>query len=261
MGLAGLTLCNKRVVQRKAALSSSKITNWFSINNALGDSGDSGDYETIESSDEEDNSFTLASLNVLLKKNSDVQLRIVSQFLHLIQDQGFSKLSASNLLAHSVNRGPWHAWVIHSWAKQWSKKGKIITSHCGRHSKIKSLLLNEDFKLHITQYLRGNKFTVTIQQFIKFIKDETIPSLGIEMRKTINEAMAQRWLHHLSWNYKNYSKNIYFDSYKCEDVVAYRNEFLQQMASLQSQIVVYKRQNIDQIISLILPQTCSNYSQ
>ena len=179
-GLAGSTLRNKRAAWRKAASGSSKITNWFPINNASGDSGDSSDYETIESSDEEDNSFTLASLDVLLKKNSDVRLQIVSQFLHLIQDQGFSKLSASNLLAHSVNRGPWHAWVIRSWAKQWSKKGEIITSRRGRHPKIKSLLLDEDFKLRVTQYLRGNKFTVTIQQFIKFIEDEAIPSLGIE---------------------------------------------------------------------------------
>ena len=104
----------------------------------------------------------------------------MSQFLYLIQDQEFSKLSASNLLAHSVNRGPWHARVIRSWAKQWSKKGEIITSRRGRHPKIKSLLLDEDFKLRITQYLRGNKFTVTIQQFIKFIENEAIPSLGIK---------------------------------------------------------------------------------
>ena len=143
--------------------------------------GDSGDYETIKSNDEEDNLFTLTSLDVLLKKNSDVQLRIVSQFLHLIQDQGFSKLSTSNLLAHSVNRGLWHAWIIRSWAKQWSKKGKIITSHHGRHPKIKSLLLDEDFKLRVTQYLHGNKFTMTIQQFIKFIENKAISSLGIKM--------------------------------------------------------------------------------
>ena len=147
-GLAESTLRNKRAAWKKAASGSSKITNWFPINNT------SSDYElpfeTIESSDEEDNSFTLASLDVLLKKNSDVRLRIVSQFLHLIQDQEFSKLSASNLLAHSVNRGPWHAQVIRSWAKQWLKKGEIITSRHGRHPKIKSLLLDEDFKLCVT---------------------------------------------------------------------------------------------------------------
>jgi hypothetical protein len=250
-GLAESTLRNKRAAWRKAASGSSKITNWLPVNNA------SSDYElpfeTIESSDEEDNSFTLASLDALLKKNSDVRLRIVSQFLHLIQDQEFSKLSASDLLARSVNRGPWHARVIRSWAKQWSKRGEIITSRRGRHPKIKSLLLDEDFKLRVTQYLRANKFTVTIQQFIKFIEDEAIPSLGIETRKTIGERTAQKWLHHLGWDYKDHSKDIYFDGHEREDVVAYRNEFLQQMAGLRPRIAVYEGQNMDQIISPILP--------
>ena len=114
-------------------------------------------------------------------------------------------------------------------------------------------MLDEDFKLRVTQYLRGNKFTVTIQQFIKFIEDEAIPSLGIETRKTIDEATAQRWLHHLGWDYKDHSKDIYFDGHEREDVVAYRNKFLQQMASLRSRIAVYEGQNMDQIISPILP--------
>lgn len=241
-GFAESTLRNKRAAWRKAASGSSKITNWFSINNA------SSDYP-FESSDEEDNSFTLASLDALLKKNSDVQLRIVSQFLHLVQDQGFSKLSASDLLARSVNRGPWHARVIRSWAKQWSEEGEIITSRRGRHPKIKSLLLDEDFKQRVTQYLRANKFTVTIQQFVKFIEDEAIPSLGIETRKTIDEATARRWLHHLGWDYKDHSKDIYFDGHEREDVVAYRSEFLKQMASLRPRIAVYEGQNMDQVIS------------
>src|SRR2546423_7783266 len=205
-GLAESTLRNKRAAWKKAASGSSKITNWFPINNTSSDY--EFPFETIESSNEKDNSFTLASLDALLKKNSDVRLQIMSQFLHLIQDQGFSKLSASNLLACSVNRGPWHARVIRSWAKQWSKKGKIITSRHGRHPKIKSLLLDEDFKLRVTQYLRGNKFTMTIQQFIKFIEDEAIPSLGIETRKTIDEAMARGWLYHLGWSYKDNGNEI-----------------------------------------------------
>ena len=70
-------------------------------------------FEMVNSSDE-DNMFTLTSLDALLRKKSDVRLNIVSQFLHFVQDQDFSKLSASNLLAGSVNQCLWHARVIRS---------------------------------------------------------------------------------------------------------------------------------------------------
>jgi hypothetical protein len=110
----------KEVKWRKAASGFSKITTWFP--NEISDN--TNNYKlffdkAIDSSDDDDNKFTLVSLDALIKKNSkDVRLRTVSQFLHLIQDQGFLKLSASGLLARSVNRGPWHAQIICSWANQ-----------------------------------------------------------------------------------------------------------------------------------------------
>lgn len=124
-GSAESTLCNKRAALKKAAAGSSKITDWFSgnpsINNKANSTYDKTDLlfdEAVNSSDDDDddhNKFNLASLDALLaKKPEDVRLRTVSQFLHLVEDQGFSKLSASELLARSVNRGPWHARVIRS---------------------------------------------------------------------------------------------------------------------------------------------------
>ena len=169
----------------------------------------------------------------------------MSQFLHLVQDQRLSKLPASELLARSVNRGLWHARVIHSWASQWLSKGEIFTLYRGRHSKIKSLLLHEDLKLHILQYLRVNKFTLTLHQFIKFVEEEAIPTFGIETKKTICEVTARAWLHHLGWDYKDHSKNIYFDGHERDDVVAYQNQFLKKMADLRPRIAVYEGEDME----------------
>ena len=66
----------------------------------------------------------------------------------------------------------------------------IITSKCGCHAKVRSLLLNEDLKLQVTEYLRTYKFKLNIADFVKFIEDEIIPTFGIEEKTSISYSTA-----------------------------------------------------------------------
>jgi hypothetical protein len=230
-GGAQSTLRNKRANLRKAALGSKKITDMFSTNEVAEPNTDNDDLtlDDIYDSRDDDEEFTLESLDLLLKtKKDDLWLRTVSQFLHLVQDQGFTRMEASNFLAQSLNKGPWQSRLIRSWANQWLNNGMIITSKRGCHAKVRSLLLNEDLKLHVTEYLRAYKFKLNIADFVKFIEDEVIPALGIEEKTSISYTTAREWLHILGWEYKDHSKNIYFDGHEREDVVVDRNIFLKQ---------------------------------
>lgn len=147
-GFAKSTLRNKKAAWRKAASGSNKITNWFpktvdsdELPFEMVNSSDEDElpFKMVNSSDEDDNMFTLASLDALLRKKSDVRLNIVSQFLHLVQDQGLSKLSASNLLAGSVNRvhgmrGLFVRGPINGRAKvKFSPHVVAVTQKLGRH--------------------------------------------------------------------------------------------------------------------------------
>ena len=109
-GAAKSTLRNKRAYWRKAASGSKKITEMFPTNEAAKPNTDNDlpFDDTYESSDDDDNKFTLESPDLLFKKKNEVDLwlRMVSQFFHLVQDQGYSKMDASNLLAQSLNKGP-----------------------------------------------------------------------------------------------------------------------------------------------------------
>ncbi|CAI2177255.1 882_t:CDS:2 [Funneliformis geosporum] len=58
--------------------------------------------------------------------------------------------------------------------------------------------------------------------------DEVIPTIEIEEKASISHSTACEWLYMLGWEYKDHSKNIYFDVYEREDVVADRHRFLQQ---------------------------------
>ena len=43
---------------------------------------------------------------------------------------------------------------------------------------------------------------------------------------------AQRWLHHLGFHQCNHQNSVYFDGHERDDVVTYRQEFLDQLAFL-----------------------------
>ena len=68
----------------------------------------------------------------------------------------------------------------------------------GRHAKIRSLLLHEDVKLQVTEYLRAYKFKLNVANFVKFIEDEVISALGIEEKISISCLIVHEWLHMLS---------------------------------------------------------------
>ncbi|CAG8741395.1 9333_t:CDS:2 [Cetraspora pellucida] len=77
---------------------------------------------------------------------------------------------------------------------------------------------DDNFKLRVTEYLHTHKFTLRIAEFVKFIEDEVIPALVIEEKTTILHTTACEWLYRLGWQYKDHSKNIYFNGYEHEDI-------------------------------------------
>ncbi|CAG8845747.1 11908_t:CDS:2, partial [Gigaspora margarita] len=90
-------------------------------------------------------------------------------------------------------------------------------SQCGKHSS-KSLLHNEYVSLRITNYLRATKFQKHI-----------FPELHIDRAQTISLATSRRWMIKMGFNYKRYKKGIYIDGHEREDIIIYRQEFLQKM--------------------------------
>ncbi|CAG8797795.1 25715_t:CDS:2, partial [Gigaspora margarita] len=107
------------------------------------------------------NNNKIIDMNICNRSYNELPLRMVSQFLHLVKDYGYTKMLA----------------IIHTWANHWLSKSEISMSLCGCHVKTKSLLFHEDFKSNIRQYLHANKFKITPKQFVKFVEYEAIPAL------------------------------------------------------------------------------------
>src|SRR5262249_19872730 len=92
-----------------------------------------------------------------------------------------------------------------------------------------------------------------IRQFTEFIETEVIPGLGIEWKTTISERTARVWLEKLGWEYKDHSKDVYFDGHERDDVVEYRRNFLQEIAGLRERMATYEGDTMDQVVPPALP--------
>jgi len=59
-----------------------------------------------------------------------------------------------------------------------------------------------------------------------------IPSLGLDLNgQKISESTARRWLAKLGYELKEVKKGVYVDGHEREDVVAYRQKFLEQFTA------------------------------
>ncbi|CAJ0625471.1 3540_t:CDS:2, partial [Entrophospora sp. SA101] len=83
----------------------------------------------FEDDDDSDNKipfFTLENLEINLKNKSisDYRLQYVAQYLRLVNN-GYAKITASEIISKSINHGLWMARLIRSWAIQYQKNGEI----------------------------------------------------------------------------------------------------------------------------------------
>lgn len=253
-GNAPSSLRGKRAMWRKAADGCGKVTDWLAPT-ASRDTLLPVELEDAGNVSDNNEEYTLEMLDSLLEKSKhvDIRLHTVSQFLHLVQDQGYTKQYASQLLSTSLKKGLYHARLIRSWANQWLTAGELAESRRGKYTRVKSLIEDEDTKAQITRYLRMNKLTVDLKQFIQFVKNEVIPWAGISGQKTISEKTARAWLHEVGWEYKKRTKGIYFDGHERDDVVEYRHKFVSTMAELRSLTATYDGDNLDQVVRPTLP--------
>ena len=99
---------------------------------------------------------------------------------------------------------------------------EVLSSKCGCHSKVISLINDEQFCVKASKYVRQNGHkkgepNLTLAQFSKWVEEE--PNIKI------SERTASSWLRKLGFTYKQFSKGVYFDGHDREDVVEDRNNY------------------------------------
>jgi len=153
-------------------------------------------------------------------------------------NRGFSE--TSNLVAESINRGPYYARLLRKWANNWIEKREVPVVNQGKHSKWKSFLKDEDVQLAVQEYLREHKFTVMPTILKDHLEAEVFPKLKISFApSSITEETIRRWMIKMGYVYGRRKKGIYVGGHERDDVKADRQKFLKRMEELEPLMVEY----------------------
>ena len=126
-----------------------------------------------------------------------------------------------------MGRGVKHARNLQKWIKAYLHSEKLPLHRYGTYKS--SILDDKDFRsdiqLHLTEI--AMKGYIRAQDIVDYVATpEVQQKLGMKACG-IHIQTAQRWLHKLSWRYRQKKKGMYIDGHKRADVVEYQKGFVE----------------------------------
>jgi hypothetical protein len=138
---------------------------------------------------------------------------------------------------------------IRYWAEYYLSHQKLPSHRQGCHVKTPSLIHEEDVMRACRQWLRTQRpDSVCAASFTNWIKAELHKKLNLTNAIQVSERTSVRWLHELGMSYSDYKPGAYCDGHEREDVVQYRNLFLERMQVYEKRMPNYVGDNMETVI-------------
>jgi hypothetical protein len=103
-------------------------------------------------------------------------------------------------------------------------------------------------------FIRENGGKTTPKQYHTFVNQVLLTQMNLEIsKKTISIKTSRIWLKKLGLKSQSRKKGIYFDGHEREDVVEYRNIFLNKMLQYEKFMPTFEGENMEQQNPLLLP--------
>ena len=167
--------------------------------------------------------------------------RAIFEYLQRLDKNNRRKMDASMEAAKIVfiNAGSYKATIICKWAAYWLKTDHLPPVYQGKHQKTVQLIDDENIANRCKTWIRSQSSGVTSKTFKNFIENTLFVETGIIKKKSISSATATRWLNILGFFYQQHRQGIYYDGHEREDVITYRNEFLETISHYETFMVKY----------------------
>eukprot|EP01040_Poterioochromonas_malhamensis_P015275 gene15275-17077_t len=169
------------------------------------------------------------------------QLKAVRAYLTLL-DKGEGKYPASAKVAKShfstdaENPNCYRARCVRHWGTQYMMFGCVVQSGQGRHIKTNSIIADENFQLRLKEVLRSmEEVRRRPINFMNLLNTEILKDFNNAPNK-ISENTARRWMKILGYKLVNIKKDYYVDGHEREDVVEYRQQFLQRIEGIETRM-------------------------
>jgi hypothetical protein len=170
---------------------------------------------------------------------SRITAMIATLNFYLDAELSYSWQESSVLAAKAMGHGVWHARNLRKWIKAYLHSGKLPLHRYGSYHS--SILDDEDFRrdiqLHLTEITKNGY--IRAQDIVDYVATpEVQQKLGTKARG-IHVRTAQRWLHKLSWRYRQKKRGMYIDGHEREDVVEYRKGFVERWKEYEKRFIIY----------------------
>jgi hypothetical protein len=175
------------------------------------------------------------SLDVVFRARVCAMLGVLNLFLD--QDISYSWRKASMVVAKAQGHGVARARKFRKWILDFVQEGRLpVHLYCYSWE---SILGDEGILQEIQEQLieRAKGSFIKAQDMCEIVASERVQSLCAERgidKSSISLATAHRWLAKLEWRYGKKSNGMYFDGHEREDVMAYREAFVNRWAEYET---------------------------
>lgn len=170
---------------------------------------------------------------------SRITAMVATLNLYLDTELTYSWRDSSIIAAKAMGRGVNHARNLRKWICTYLHSEKLPLHRYGKYHS--SILDDEDFRQDIQLHLSeiSKKGYIRAQDIVDYvITPEVQAKLGTKAC-SISIYTARRWLHKLSWRYRQQKKGMYIDGHEREDVVEYRKAFVKRWKEYEKRFVIY----------------------
>ena len=187
-----------------------------------------------------------------------VRMFMNRQIAHIEKSRKFTRKATALEVAEALGKGSKFARCLVSWEIEWLRWQTIPEGRRGQHTKVMSVFDDEDVLLFVREYITNKGESVTSRQLAEavteylgnqamgnsveeFLDEATEEPLADQNNSSetigIKKEAARLWLHKLGLSWRSAKKTVYFDGHERDDVVAYRQQFVQEFLDLEARFV------------------------
>ena len=114
------------------------------------------------------------------------------------------------------------------------------------------MLGNVEVDAPVIAFLKEHKFSATPSNLKTHLENNVFPTLNIPGIKSIHKEMARKWMKTKNWIYGVCKKGIYINGHEHDDVKAYQENFLKEMANLEEFMIMYDDNTLEPLQNLAI---------
>jgi len=179
-----------------------------------------------------------------ISKYEFVRLRAVRRYFELIVKSPNSKMESSMQIAQQIypeNNREWRARSIREWGSYYLIHHALPPLNQGKHQNVTSFIDCEDVQIACLRWIRTiNPNMLHGRSFSEWVTSQLHLILEYPNPIQLGSRQATVWLQKLGFQYQQHRQNHNVDGHEREDVVKYRQKFLERMFEFEKKMQVHR---------------------